>query len=481
MSAVSALPGVAIDPVIAGRTVPSLDRAELTGVDGSRLADVGQAPPLMVQGALLQLRRDATGVPPDPEIFAEAAELFADAEVAGETRAEYERRVVLGTGLAASTVHRATRDLVTEVAELPETTRAELPGTDLGRHHRTRWVPAGRVFAAVMASNHPAPNSTWVQALYHGYRVLVRPGARDPFTARRLLNALIQAGLPADRAAFVPCSHAVAEFLLAQADRGIVYGGDDAVRKWQGSGTVTTRGPGRTKALLDSGFLAASGLPEVIEHLALAAAYDGGVRCNNLSAVLTDRPVSEVADALAQRLGAVPVAPATDPQAVLPVMERARAQGMAQQLEALYGRLKDHTTQLSGPTFVEFDDGSTAVRPVVLSTDDPQDPAIGLELPFPFVVVAPWDHASGVGQLRGSLVANLLTRREGLIDAALREPTIRKVTRGLVKPWAAKPGIPHDGNYTQFLLEPKGLVDADSAFVDRADRTVRRPLISREG
>lgn len=60
--------------------------------------------------------------------------------------------------------------------------------------------------------------------------------------------------------------------------------------------------------------------------------------------------------------------------------------------------------------------------------------------------------------LRDSLVLNLLTDREDVVDRAVREPSVRKVVRGTVLPWATVPGIPHDDNFTQFLLEPKGVI-----------------------
>jgi hypothetical protein len=103
------------------------------------------------------------------------------------------------------------------------------------------------------------------------------------------------------------------------------------------------------------------------------------------------------------------------------------------------------------------------MRPLVLSADRADHPAVGTELPFPFVIVAPWSEGDGIAPLRQSLVLNLLTDRTDIADLAVREPTIRKVTRGTVLPWTAVPGIPHDGNYTQFLLEPKGIVDDDNA------------------
>ncbi|WP_239131641.1 hypothetical protein [Streptomyces griseus] len=140
-------------------------------------------------------------------------------------------------------------------------------------------------------------------------------------------------------------------------------------------------------------------------------------------------------------------------------MNRARADGLREQVAALRASLTDHSARAGDPeTVVELPDGSFLPRPVVLSADRADHPAVGTELPFPFVVVAPWAEADGVEPLRDSLVLNLLTDREELVEAAVREPSVRKVTRGPVLPWTATPGIPHDDNYTQFLLEPKGVV-----------------------
>ncbi|MDT0443830.1 aldehyde dehydrogenase family protein [Streptomyces johnsoniae] len=447
---------LAIDPLVRGRSVSSADRAPLPSVLGGDLADVGTAPRLLALAALNEIRDLADGRPVDAGLLTEAARLFAEDTVGGETPGAYVTRVAHATGLTATAVRQAVHDLVTEIAELPATTAAELPPTGLGDGFATRWVPRGRVFTAVMASNHPAPNAAWVQALFHGYSVLIKPGSRDPFTALRLLRALLAAGLPPAKAAFLPCSRATGEFLLGAADRGIVYGGDQAVRKWQGRASVAVRGPGRTKAVLDADLDDA-----VLGHLARSASVDGGTRCTNLSAVLTTRPVARVADRLAERLSALPSLPATDGNATLLVADRARGEQIRARLAELRTELTDHSARFEpGGTVVPLPDGSVLLRPVVLSADRADHPAVGTELPFPFVVVAPWSPADGIAPLRDSLVLNLLTDREELVDAALREPSVRKVTRGTVLPWTAVPGIPHDDNYTQFLLEPKGVVAA---------------------
>ncbi|MEI7029434.1 aldehyde dehydrogenase family protein [Streptomyces pratensis] len=445
---------IALDPVVCGRRVDSSDRSALPSVLGGVLADVGTAPQLLAVAALHEIRAHADGRPPAPAVFTEAARLFATAVLDGESPQEYVTRVCRSTGLTATAVDQAIADLTAEMSEIPETTLAELPATGLGDGFDTRWVPRGRVFAAVMASNHPVPNVSWVQALFHGYSVLVKPGSRDPFTPARLLAALTAAGLPPAKAAFLPCSRQVGELLLREADRGIVYGGESAVATWHQRESVAVRGPGRTKAFVD-----ADPDDSVIEHLAMSASFDGGTRCTNLSAVLTTGSVDDLADRLAERLGKLPSMPATADGATLLVVSRDRAGRLRAQVAELRRSLTDHSARAGeSETVVELDDGSCLLRPVVLSADRAGHPAVGTELPFPFVVVAPWTEADGVEPLRDSLVLNLLTDREDLVEAVIREPSIRKVTRGRVLPWTAIPGIPHDDNYTQFLLEPKGVV-----------------------
>ncbi|MEU6220658.1 aldehyde dehydrogenase family protein [Streptomyces sp. NPDC047022] len=443
-----------IDPFVAGESRPSADRGVLTDVHGEPLADVGLAPRLAAQATVDRLRRSADGRPPEPEVFRTAAQLFATAELNGESAEDYVRRTVRATGLASTTVRRALADMATEIKELPATTEADLPAAQLRPTHRVHRAPSGRVFTAVMASNHPQPHATWVQPLYHGYSVVVRPGSRDPFTPRRLAAALLSAGLPPDKLAFLPSPHAVGSFLLNAADRGIIYGNEQAVSTWTDHARVATRGPGRSRALLDVPLTDA-----LLEHLTMSAAFDGGTRCTNLSAVLTSNDVRDTAARLAGRLARVPVLPAMDPESELLVVGRERADALRRQMAKLATELTDHSTPLYGDDFlVDLGDGSFLPRPMVLAADRADHPAVGTELAFPFVVVAPWSPADGIAPLRPSLVLNLLTDNAAITGQALLDPTVRKITDGAVLPWDLVPGMPHDGNYTEFLLDAKGVV-----------------------
>lgn len=446
-----------VNPLIAGESRPSADRTVLRDVHGRELADVGLAPRLAAQAAVNRLRRSADGRAPAPEVFREAARLFATAELDGEGPDEYVALTVRGTGLTTATVRRAMADLTVEISELPQIVAgAGVRTLDTGRY--VRHVPAGRLFAAVMASNHPLPHGSWIEPLAHGYSVLVRPGSRDPFTPRRLAAALLAAGLPPEKLAVLPSRHEVGGFLLEAADRGVVYGSEQAVSAWRDRADVAVRGPGRSRALLD--------LPPaepLVEHLASAAAFDGGTRCMNLSAVLTSHDAQEVARRLALRLARLPVARAQDAEATLLVLDRARAEATRRAMEKLATELTDHSTPLyDGDFLVDLGDGSYLPRPMVFAADHADHPALGTEYGFPFVVVAPWRPGDGQRPLSPALVLNLLTEDDDLAEQALLDPGVRKVTRGPVHPWERHvAGMPHDGDYTAFLLDAKGLVLSD--------------------
>ncbi|HKS46127.1 MAG TPA: aldehyde dehydrogenase family protein [Amycolatopsis sp.] len=433
-----------VRPTVGAEPLDSADHQVLTGVTGQPVAVVHTAPPLLVQLALRRIAR-ADDAPVPAGVFTEAGRLFATATLDDETPDEYCARAASASGVPVGVYRRALGHVSAELSYMdtvgpPAVSPVVIaPGVEAA----VRWVPRGRLLTVICPSNHPEPHLTWVRGLAAGYRVLVRPGSADPFTPARLSAALVKAGLPADRLALLPSDHGTADLLVRTADRAIVYGGPAAARRWRGHPAVLVRGPGYSKALVD---VPATGA--VIDHLASAVAGDGGVRCTNTSVIRTGDDT--LATALAARLGAIPVHPVTDPDAVLPAVPTAVAEAVREQLgNLLAGGMVDHSGYAADP-FATSSDGSLVARPVVLGA--PAGVAVpDVELPLPFVIVAPWQPGDGLAPLRNSLVLNIL----GQSREALPEPTVRKVVHGAVPPWTTAPGLPHDGSLTDFLLEPK--------------------------
>ncbi len=419
----------------------SKDVAVLSGVDGQPLAEVGQAPPLLVSRVIRTLRAGGPQATEDRLRALEAAGmLFAEADLGGETPQDYVRRVALATGLPISVVRATVPAIRERLAGIGDFVAGQRP-VAAGRG-AVRWVPRGRVLGVVAPGNHPGVHLEWLQALALGVRVAVRPGTRDPFTPRRLARALFEAGLARDWLAVLPGPHTSADALLREADFGLAYGGDSVVRHYSAEPDVLVRGPGRTKALVTGQVT-----EEVLDYLAGAVSEDAGVRCNNLSLVLCEADHQEVAKALAVRLARRRGGPVLDESAELPVYNEKDA-------GALHSALGSSAGPIQSPLWTDVGAGHVALRPAVLCREDP---GVSGEMPFPCVWVAPWKRASGIAPLRDSL-AVLVPGECGILDDLLDEPTIRTVVSGIRPDWWNEPSLPHDGHLGQFLLEARGYV-----------------------
>ncbi|MFY1669640.1 aldehyde dehydrogenase family protein [Plantactinospora sp. WMMB334] len=441
--------------MVAGRPRGSADRVDLGTVTGAPLAGVAQAPPLLARRLLDRL----AGLPaplPGAEALARAGDLFAGSVLAGESPEQYRERFALATGIPVGVAARAADELRTLCAALPELVAADLAvrtEVTAGVRATTRRLPRGGTLAVVAPSNHPATHGSWLRALGYGLRVAVRPGARDPFTPVRLAHALAEAYDAPPPLLVLPGPHATAECLTEEADLAVVYGGEAATAGYAHRRNVAVRGPGRSKALL-----AGPLTEDRLDVLARAVAGDAGIRCTNISAVLTDQPVDEVAAALGGRLAKLPVHPPTDPGAVLPVRPVAEAIALACAVERLAQQARRYPEH---PPFAELGDGSATLTGTVLAVDDARHPAVGVEQPFPFAVVAPWRPADGVAPLRHSLALLLLGDVEDLAEPAAATPSVHKVLLGAVPPWWSTPSLPHEGHLADFLLEARTLVTAE--------------------
>ncbi|MGK5441576.1 aldehyde dehydrogenase family protein [Micromonospora sp. URMC 105] len=407
---------------------------------------MADSPSLLVHLALRRVR--GSGVPQD--VFTRAGELFAEAELAGESPELYCRRTAAATGLPSRFVANGLRSIRNGLSRFERADAAQMPPPAAGVH----WVARGRTLGVVTPSNHADPHLVWARALSWGYGVVVRPGGRDPFTPYRLAAALLAAGLPPGGLALLPGGRQLTETLLRGADLGIVYGGPAVVDQWAASGQVLTRGPGRSAVLLDRPLT-----PQIADLLAHTVGADAGVRCANTSVIRTSQDVTTVAQEVAVRLDAMPALPANHPDAVLPTVNADHAEQIRRTLERLEADgFKRHSAS-EGP--VPLDDGSYTARPVVLSTADSRHEAIGTEMPFPFVVVTPWSPADGLEVFGRTLVLTVLSDDANLPRAALSEPLVRRVVAGPADPWTSAPELPHDGSLAGFLLEPKALLSGE--------------------
>lgn len=436
-------------------------RLTVDDVSGDAVAELSLVPGVFVHRTLAALRRAAPLAPDErAAALARAAELFATGSVAGQSVAAYEHTVSRVGGIPIGVVRTATRAIATRLTAAYGSSRQARPrgAADDWRDPLTRtvgravWTRRGDVFAVNAAGNHPGTHSLWPEALALGYRVAVRPSRREPFTPHRLITALRTAGFAPDHVALLPTDHGRADDLLHGADLGMVYGGEEVVSRYSADPTVLTQGPGRSKILLTADVDWRDHLDTIVDSVS----HHGGTGCVNATTVHVEGDPTPLCEALAERLGALPVLQPEDDKAVLPVQPLATARALATHL----ARRAAGTRPWLGADGVVADlgDGSAALRPAVHQTEGPDAPQRGVELPFPCVWVAPWTPEAGVDALRHSLVLTVLTRQEALIDRLLDEPTIGNVYVGDVPTYRIAPGLPHDGFLGEFLMRSKAVI-----------------------
>lgn len=404
--------------------------------------------------------REAKSAPVDECVAAieRAGRIFADHALGGIGPAAYRQLVSRTSGLPISVVDDAAESIVLATKEIAATSVAGRPGTAVadwrhpGTHDgRALWCRRGEVLTVVAAGNSPAIHALWLEALALGYRVVVRPSSREPFTPHRLVTALYAAGIERSQLVFLPTTHAQVDDLISLADLAVVYGGDEVVRRYSADPKVSVQGPGRSKILITREMPWEEHLDVVVDSIASHA----GTACINTTAVFTEHPPTELADAVAQRLSRLRDLPPDDTAATLPVEMEEDARRLASYLE----RRASGTRPVLGADRVvkPLGDGSAVLRPALHVVPDPRAEQTGAELPFPCAWFAPWEAADGITPLRNSLVVAALTQREELIDAMVQEPSIRNIHIGDRSTCWSRPGLPHDGFLSDFLMRSKAI------------------------
>ncbi|MEV6479343.1 aldehyde dehydrogenase family protein [Streptomyces sp. NPDC051576] len=430
-------------------------RQDITDVTGAVVAELSLAPTLYVNRAMKALHQ-AVPLPAADRAaaLARAGELFRGAELGGLTVRDYQRAVTRVSGLPASVVATATLTCAERVSRTAGSTALARPAgavadwrDPLARTGRALWTRRGEVLAVHVPGNHPGTHGFWPEALALGYRVAVRPAAREPFTAHRLVHALRAAGFGDDHVVLLPCGHEAADALVRAAD--LAYGGDEVIRAYADDPGVLSLRPGRSKILITADTDWRDHLDMIVDSVARHA----GTGCVNATAVLVEGDPAEPAGAIAERLAALPSLPPDDDKACLPVQHVKAARAME---KFVLDRAQGSRAWLGGTGFVdELGDGSAVLRPVVHQVDSAGAPQVGVEVPFPCVWVAPWSRDDGIEPLRDTLVLTVVTEDEALVDALVDEPTISNVHIGAHPTHWHRPGLPHDGHLGEFLMRSK--------------------------
>ncbi len=433
-------------------------RVVVNDVRGETAVDLGLIPRLFVWRGVSALRK-ATPLPVEERTRAlvEAGRIFANDTLGGLSPDAYQRLVSRVSGMPLYMVRRSTAIIAESAAKAYQTAHCARPQAAAASWTDARtfggsavWTRRNDVFGVLASGNTPSVHSLWLEALALGYRVAVRPSQHEPLTPYRLVLALHAAGFRNEDVMLFPTDHAVADTIVDSVDLAIVYGGDAVVEKHRDSRKVQAQGPGRSKILVTR-----DDWRDRMDMIVESIAGKGATNCINATAVFVDGDADAFAEALAERLAAMPSLPPDHDDALLPVQSLEHARGLE---SFLLGRAAGTRAVLGGDGIVhDLGDGSAVLRPAVFRVDDANAPQTGTELPFPCVWVAPWSKSDGVAPLRDTLVLTAVTDDRDFVETLLEEPTITNVYLGDTPTTFLEPGIPHDSYLGEFLMRTKAV------------------------
>lgn len=448
---------IAIDALGPTGDYRSRKRDLITDTAGVAVAELTITPTLYVARALnAQRGTRPLPVPQRQAGLANAADAFLKCVIGGLDFEAYVQLASRVSGLPIAAVRHGARAVADGLAIAFDSVGPACPSGATGdwRDHRRGvgavWTRRGDVLAVLASGNAPGVHALWPQALALGYRVAVRPSRREPFTGHRLVYALRQSGFRDHEAMFLPTDYRGADELIGGADLAMVYGGQELVDKYADDPTVFVNGPGRTKILVTGDRDWRDYLDEIVDSIA----HLGGMACVNATAVLCETDAPALAKAVAERLSSIAPLSITDERATLPTQPLAKAQALADYV----ARKAAAATPVLGADqiVVDMGDGRAALRPAVHLLARPDVDLLNTELAFPCVWISPWSPDDGVTPLRHSLVVNVITGDEELIEDLVAEPTIANVYNGHFLTYYTAPGVPHDGFLADFLMRCKG-------------------------
>lgn len=400
------------------------------------------------------------------EITARAAEHFMnDALAVGEeeqTPEDYVRQLSATTGLPHALVRRNMQRVHGVMTRMGNVLGGLTRGLDLSildrgagtaSGHALSFFPRGDSLGVVLPSNSPGVHALWIPAVPLKVPLVLKPGAAEPWTPYRIIQAFVRAGAPRAAFSYYPTDHAGAAEILRRTGRGMVFGDSSTTGAWKDDPRVEIHGPGHSKVVLGDDVV--DRWEDYLDVMVASIAENGGRSCVNASGVWVTRHADAIAEALAERLSKIVPRAVEDPEAALaPFADPAVAARISRMIdEGLRAEAgaRDVSAALRGAERLTTHDGATYLLPTVVRCDSPSHPMANREFLFPFASVVEVRPEEIPDALGFSLVVTAVTEDERLIERLIASPLVDRLNVGPVSTMQIAWDQPHEGNLFEHL------------------------------
>jgi len=310
------------------------------------------------------------------------------------------------------------------------------------------------VVGLVLPSNSPGVHTLWLPVIPMQIGLVLKPGPQEPWTPYRMAAAFFEAGIPREAISIYPGGPEVGAAVLANVDRSMIFGGTATVERYKGNPKVQAHGPGFSKFLLGDDVV--DEWEKYIDIIADSIYLNSGRGCINCSGVWASRHTKEIADALAKRLGPIPVLPPEDPNAGLAAFTiPGAAAGVWKAIEAdLKEEGVTHSTADYGPR-LEEKDRCAYLRPTIVHCKSPNNAIAKKEYMFPFSTVVECPQDKMLESIGPTLVCSVITKNEKWARELTDATHIDRLNIGPIPTIKLDWLQPHEGNIVEFLYRAR--------------------------
>ncbi len=306
----------------------------------------------------------------------------------------------------------------------------------------------------VLPSNSPGVHTLWLPVIPMQIGLVLKPGPQEPWTPYRMTAAFTQAGIPPEAISIYPGGGDVGAAVLASCERSMIFGGTPTVERYKGNPKVQAHGPGFSKILLGDDVV--DDWEKYLDLMADSIYLNSGRGCINCSGVWASRHTKEIAQALAARLGPVPVLPPEDPKsglAAFTVPGQAPAVWKMIEADLKEEGVTDMTSQY-GPRLVEME-RCAYLRPVIVHCKSPEAQIAKKEYMFPFATVVECPQAKMLESIGPTLVCTAITEDPAFQRQLTDATHIDRLNIGPIPTIKLDWLQPHEGNIVEFLFRAR--------------------------
>ncbi len=317
------------------------------------------------------------------------------------------------------------------------------------------------VLGMVLPSNSPGVHSLWLPIIPMQIGLVLKPGPQEPWTPWRMVQAFFEAGVPRECVSLYPGLGEVGAAVLRECSRSLIFGGTATIEQYAGDPRVQVHGPGFSKILLGN-----DAVDEWEQHLDLmvdSVLVNSGRSCINCSGIWAPRHTKAIAQALAERLGAVAPLPPEDPNAALAAFTvPGQAQAISADIDGVAGEsgVEEVTAAFHANGRLVERERCDYLRPTVLHCASPDVAAAHKEYMFPFVTVVECPQDKMLASIGSTLVATAITKDPAFQHALLDARNIDRLNVGPIPTIKLNWLQPHEGNIVDFLFRPRAYQQA---------------------